>query len=150
MASLSLHLLTILLGAFFIFLGHLHLTPQFFPEYHNQIKNEFGKFNKEFPLHRQTNWRPYAKNYRVATGITEVVCGALLLLGFSQTLATIVLLMIMTNATITFQKLNYSIEYIGAAIFISFLLVVRLVLVSKSKAKHAIKATKEKIEKKVK
>jgi uncharacterized membrane protein YphA (DoxX/SURF4 family) len=81
MASLVLHLLTVLLGVLFIFFGHLKLTPQFFPEYHTHIKNEFGKFNKEFPLHRQTGWRPYAKNYRLALGITEVACGSLLLLG---------------------------------------------------------------------
>ncbi len=81
MASLALHLLTISLGVLFLFLGHLKLTPQFFPEYHTQIKNEFGKLNKEFPFHRQTGWRPYAKNYRIALGITEVACGLLLLLG---------------------------------------------------------------------
>jgi hypothetical protein len=55
----------------------------------------------------------------------------------------------MTNAIITFQKLNYSIEYIGAAILISFLLVLRLVLVSKSKATQVVKSAKNKIEKKV-
>ena len=81
MASLGLHLLTVFLGALFIFLGHVKLTPQFFPEYHAQVKNEFGKFNKEFPFHRQTGWRPYAKNYRLAVGITEMTCGFLLLLG---------------------------------------------------------------------
>ena len=79
--GLVLHLLTISLGVLFVFLGHLHLTPQFFPEVHNQIKNEYGKFNKEFPLHRQTGWRPYAKNYRLTLGITQGVCGLLLLLG---------------------------------------------------------------------
>jgi hypothetical protein len=81
MASLVLHLLTISLGVLFIFVGHLHLTPQFFPEIHNQIKTEYGKFNKEFPLHRQTGWRPYAKTYRIALGATSVVSGILLLLG---------------------------------------------------------------------
>ncbi len=70
--------------------------------------------------------------------------------GFSQLLANIILLAIMTNAIITFQKLNYSIEYIGASILISFLLVVRLVLVSKSKAKQAVKTAKKKVEDKVK
>lgn len=81
MASLVLHLLTIVIAVLFLFLGHLKLTGQFFPDYHTQAKNEFGKFNKEFPLHRQTGWRPYAKTYRLAIGITEVTCGVLLLLG---------------------------------------------------------------------
>jgi len=73
----------------------------------------------------------------------------MIFLGFSQTLANIVLLGIMTNAIITFQKLNYSFEYTGVSIAISFLLVLRLVLVSKSKAKQVVKSTKKKVEKKV-
>lgn len=81
MASLASHLLTVLLAVFFIFLGHLHITGQFFPELHTQIKNEYGKFNKEFPFHRQTGWRPYAKDYRFGVGILQVISGALLLLG---------------------------------------------------------------------
>ncbi len=81
MASLVLHLLTVSLGVLFILVGLLHLTPQFFPDIHTQIKNEYGKFNKEFPLHRQTGWRPYAKNYRIGLGVTAVASGVLLLLG---------------------------------------------------------------------
>ncbi|UJR08171.1 hypothetical protein I4U23_012444 [Adineta vaga] len=149
MGSLVLRLLTLILGVAFIYFGHLHLTPQFFPEQHNQIKNEYGKFNKEFPFHRQTGWRPYAKTYRLAIGVTEVVCGVFLILGMFQTLATIVLLAVMTNAIITFQKLNYGLDYIGSAIFMAFLLVIRLVLVSRSKAKDAIKTVKTKVEKKL-
>jgi len=61
----------------------------------------------------------------------------------------IVLLGIMTNAIITFQKLNYSFEYTGVSIVILFLLVLRLVLVSKSKAKQVVKSAKKKVEKKV-
>jgi len=80
MASLALHLLTVLLGVIFIFLGHIKLTPQFFPEYHGQIKNEFGKLNKEFPFYQITGWRPYAKTYRIAVGVAEMSAGTLLLL----------------------------------------------------------------------
>jgi hypothetical protein len=54
----------------------------------------------------------------------------------------------MTNAIITFQKLNYGVEYIAASIGITFLLVVRLVLVSKAKAKQVVKTVKKKVEKK--
>jgi hypothetical protein len=57
--------------------------------------------------------------------------------------------MIMTNAIITLQKLNYSLEWIGGSIFLSFLLAIRLVLVSQTKAKQAVRSAKSKIEKKV-
>ena len=84
MASLGLHLLTVLLGVIFLFLGHIKLTPQFFPDYHNQVKNEFGKFNKEFPLYQLTGWRPYAKNYRIAVGVIEMSAASLLILAGSK------------------------------------------------------------------
>jgi len=80
MASLALHLLTVILGVTFMFLGHIKLTPQFFPEYHSQIKNEFGQLNKEFPFYQITGWRPYAKNYRIVLGVAETSAGCLLLL----------------------------------------------------------------------
>jgi hypothetical protein len=50
---------------------------------------------------------------------------------------------------ISFQKLNYSLEYIVGAIFLVFLLVLRLVLASKSKAAQAVKIVKKNVEKKV-
>jgi uncharacterized membrane protein YphA (DoxX/SURF4 family) len=84
MASLTLYLLTIVLGALFVFLGNIKLTDQFFPDYHTMMRNEFGKLNKEFPLYQQTNWRPFAKNYRIAVGLAEMTAGTLLLLGGSK------------------------------------------------------------------
>ncbi|CAF0974205.1 unnamed protein product [Adineta ricciae] len=146
MGSLGLHLLTVVLGVIFLFLGHIKLTPQFFPEYHNQIRNEFGRLNKEFPLYHLTGWRPYAKNYRIAVGIAEMSAGTLLLLGgaVSQSLGTLTLLVITTNMIITFHKLHYGVEYIGAAIFLVFLLVLRLIVASKSKPARAVKRNVEK------
>ena len=162
MASLVLHLLTVVIAVLFLFFGHLKLTGQFFPDYHKQIKNEFGKFNNEFPLHRQTGWRPYAKNYRLAVGITEVTCGVLLLLGetvavrpriYSSSsagiwpnLANIVLILSMTNGIVTLTKLNYGVEYIAGLILVSFLLVFRLVLVSRSSAAQPVKSPRKKVE----
>ncbi|CAF0760341.1 unnamed protein product [Didymodactylos carnosus] len=151
MASLGLHLLTIVLGVFFIFLGHLKVTPQFFPEYHNYIKNEFGKYNKEFPFYRQTNFRPYAKNYRLGVGITEMICGALLILGggFLKTLSNIILLALTVVATLTFQKLHYSIEYTAPILLTTFLLVARMLMALKSKTVEVVKSAKKNVEKKV-
>jgi hypothetical protein len=81
MASLGLHLLTVVLAVIFIFLGHIKLTPQFFPEYHSHVRNEFGKINKEFPFYQLTGWRPFAKHYRIGLGVTETICGMLLFFG---------------------------------------------------------------------
>jgi uncharacterized protein YhhL (DUF1145 family) len=70
-------------------------------------------------------------------------------LAFSQSIATVVLLVIMINMLIAFQKLNYSIEYLGGAIFLTFLLALRLVLASKSKATQAVKTAKRNVEEKL-
>lgn len=43
-------------------------------------QQEFGRFNKVFPLYKFTGWRPYAKNYRYAVGLIECICGAILIL----------------------------------------------------------------------
>ncbi len=64
-------------------------------------------------------------------------------------MANVILLVIIINMIIAFQKLHYSIEYIGAAILLAFLLVLRLVLASKSKATRVVKAVKRNVEEKV-
>ena len=64
-------------------------------------------------------------------------------------MANVVLLVIMTNMIISFQKLHYNIEYIVGGVFLAFLLVLRLVLVSKSKATKSVKTAKKNVEAKV-
>ena len=41
-------------------------------------QQEFGRYNKVFPFYKYTGWRPYAKNFRFAAGLAEVICGAIL------------------------------------------------------------------------
>jgi uncharacterized membrane protein len=67
-------------------------------------------------------------------------------LAFSQSVANMILLVIVTNLIIAFIKLNYSIEYIGAGIFLAFLLLLRLVLTSRSNAIRAVKTAKRNVE----
>jgi hypothetical protein len=37
MGSIALTVLTLTLGMFFMFVGHLKITPQFFPDVHEQM-----------------------------------------------------------------------------------------------------------------
>ena len=46
----------------------------------NLKRNEFGRYNRVFPLARFTKWRPFARNWRLTVGITEVICGLILVL----------------------------------------------------------------------
>lgn len=65
-----------------------------------------------------------------------------------RTPASIALLGLLTNMIITFQKLNYNVEYTVGAIGLALLLVLRFVLASKSTVKSVVKAAKKKAEKK--
>ena len=65
-----------------------------------------------------------------------------------KTSASCALLLMLSNAIITFHKLNYKVEYIVAAIGLGLLVALRFVLASKSTVKQVVKATKKKVEKK--
>ena len=70
-------------------------------------------------------------------------------LAVSQSLATMALLVIMGNMIFTLQKLHYKTEYVGAAIVLAVLLVLRVIFASKSKATQPAQAAKRNVEKKV-
>ena len=101
-----------------------------------------------FPLYEVTGWRPYAKNYRLAVGIAEVVCGAILVLipgkefesyaeinrssfvfvGRVKQLANIVLLIIMLGAVYTHYILRDKFERMAPGLVFSLLLLTRLII----------------------
>jgi len=130
MGSIALTVLTLTLGMFFIFVGQFKITPQFFPKEHEDMKREFGRVNKVFPLYQITGWRPFAKNYRLTVGITEVVCGAILILipGRLKQLANIVLLLLMLGAVYTHYVLHDKFERMAPGLVFSLLLLTRLII----------------------
>jgi len=130
MGSIALTVLTLTLGMFFIFVGQFKLTPKFFPEIHEDMKREFGRVNKVFPLYQTTGWRPFARNYRLAVGITEVVCGAILVLipGRLKQLANVVLLTIMLGAVYTHYILHDKFDRMAPGLVFSLLLLTRLII----------------------
>lgn len=147
MGSIALTVLTLTLGAFFVFVGQFKVTPKFFPEIHEDMvtrneshaheltcsffqRREFGRVNKVFPLFEQTGWRPLAKNYRMAVGIAECVCGAILVLipGRLKQLANVVLLIIMLGAVYTHYILHDKFERIAPGLVFSLLLLTRLII----------------------
>ncbi|CAF0819545.1 unnamed protein product [Rotaria sordida] len=130
MASIALTVLTLTLGMFFIFVGHFKITPKFFPDVHEDMRREFGRVNKVFPFYQVTGWRPYAKNYRLAVGIAEVVCGAILVLipGRLKQLANVVLLILMLGAVYTHYILHDKFERMAPGLVFSLLLLTRLII----------------------
>ena len=50
MTKIVLKSLSVLLGAFFIFLGVLKITPKISRELHKDLRTEYAKYAKVFPL----------------------------------------------------------------------------------------------------
>lgn len=128
--SLIVTVLTLTLGIFFILVGQFKVTPQFFPDIHADMKHEFGRFNKVFPLYQSTGWRPYAKTYRLAVGLTELICGTILILipGRLKTLANFVLLCVMVGAVYTHYALNDKFDRMTPGLIFALLLLTRLIV----------------------
>ncbi|CAF1600814.1 unnamed protein product, partial [Didymodactylos carnosus] len=128
--SLALTVLSLTLGLFFILVGQFKVTPKFFPEVHEDMRREFGRVNKVFPLYKQTGWRPFAKNYRLFIGFTEIVCGAILALvpGSPKQLANVILLFVMLGAVYTHYILKDKFERMAPGLVFSLLLLTRLII----------------------
>ena len=78
MSKIVLRSLSILLGAFFIFLGALKLTPRLSKDLHKDLRTEYAKYSKAFPLAKQLDLKLPSKWYRRTVGATEVGCGVAL------------------------------------------------------------------------
>jgi len=115
---------------FFIFVGHFKVTPNFFPDIHEDMRREFGRVNKVFPFYEITGWRPFARNYRLAVGITEIVCGLILVLvpGRLKQLANVILLITMLGAVYTHYTLGDKFERMAPGLAFSLLLLTRLII----------------------
>lgn len=128
--SLPLTALSLLLGFFFVFVGMIKVTPRVNEQIYADMKQEFGRYNKVFPLFKLTNWRPLAKNFRLTVGIVEVAAGSILVLipGPAKEFATVVLLILTNGAFYTHHSLNDSFERIAPCLVFGLLLVCRLVI----------------------
>ncbi|CAF1226165.1 unnamed protein product [Adineta ricciae] len=144
MNSLAPSVLTLTLGMFFILMGQFKVTPRYFPDVYEDMKQEFGRNNKVFPFYQLTGWRPYAKNYRLTVGIIEIVCGITLVLipGRLKQLANIVLLILMLGAIYTHYALNDKFDRMAPGIIFSLLLFARLLILRYSGHSNLIKISK--------
>nr|CAG4640670.1 EOG090X0267 [Eulimnadia texana] len=78
MASIVLKSLSLFLGLFFIFVGILKLTPYFSRELHKDLRKEYVKYAKVFPLTLLFGIKISAKWYRRTVGASEILCGIIL------------------------------------------------------------------------
>jgi len=78
MSQLVLKSLSILLGIFFIFVGVIKVTSYVNKDLHKDMRKEFVKYAKVFPLAQTLSFRIPSKWYRRSVGGLEILCGSLL------------------------------------------------------------------------
>ncbi len=78
MSKIVLKSLSILLGAFFIFLGVLKISPKISKDLHKDLRTEYAKYAKVFPLSKLLDFKLPSKWYRRVVGGLEILCGLIL------------------------------------------------------------------------
>jgi len=79
MSKIVLRSLSILLGSFFIFLGILKLTPRISRDLHKDLRTEYAKYAKVFPLAKLLDFKLPSKWYRRVVGGLEIMAGFLMM-----------------------------------------------------------------------
>ena len=80
MSKIVLKSLSILLGSFFIFLGVLKITPRISKDLHKDLRTEYAKYAKVFPLAKLLDFKLPSKWYRRVVGGLEIVAGFLMVI----------------------------------------------------------------------
>jgi len=131
MASIVLKSLSIFLGLFFIFVGIMKLTPYLSKELHKDLRTEYVKYAKVFPLARIFNMKIPSKWFRRAVGGLEIFCGVTLTFiphRRSKQAANIMLLLLMLGAIYAHWAIDDKLERSAPAMVFFFMLTCRMVV----------------------
>ncbi|CAB3388078.1 Hypothetical predicted protein [Cloeon dipterum] len=142
MASIVLKSLSILLGLFFIFVGIMKITPKLSKDLHKDLRKEYVRYSKVFPLAQTLDFKVPSKWYRRVVGSLEVVCGlALTFIPFARVKqgANIILVVLMLMAVYSHYMVNDKFERIAPALVFFFMLVCRLVVDWQLRRKELLK-----------
>lgn len=142
MKSLTLTLLSLFLGGFFVFAGWLKVSPSVNREMHREIRKNFVKYAKVFPFSSLIGFKVSPKSYRMIFGYTEIAAGLLLawIPGIIKQIANIVLLLQSLLALYTHSLVENKFERIAPSIVFTLMLICRLVVYWQVRKRTAIKA----------
>lgn len=130
-SSIVLKSLSILLGLFFIFIGIMKLTPQLSKDLHKDLRKEYVKYSKVFPLSSMFDFKIPSKWYRRVVGILEVTCGVAMAAVPNHKIknaSNITLLALMLLAVYSHYMVSDPFERSGPALVFTFMLGGRLVV----------------------
>jgi len=133
MTKIVLKTLSVLLGAFFIFLGILKITPKISKDLHKDLRTEYAKYAKVFPLVKTLELKLPSKWYRRTVGAVEIGAGTLMgaFATRSRTVsngANIILLLLKVLNVYSHWAINDEFERIAPSLVFLLLLTCRLVV----------------------
>ncbi|XP_065359053.1 novel acetylcholine receptor chaperone [Calliphora vicina] len=129
--TIVLKSLSILLGLFFVFVGTLKLTPHISKDLYKDLRTEYVKYAKVFPLTALFGIKIPSKWYRRTVGVLEIVCGlAMALIPYHKVknTANVTLLILMLLGIYQHWMVSDPFERSGPALVFTFMLGGRLVV----------------------
>lgn len=129
--SIVLKTLSILLGLFFIFIGVIKLSCFLSKDLHRDVRKEFVKYAKVFPLVQTLGFKIPAKWYRRVIGTLEVTCGIILVFipkAMLKQIANVTLLILMSLNVYSHYVLSDKFERTAPSLVFTFMLIGRLVI----------------------
>ncbi|XP_076233280.1 putative acetylcholine receptor chaperone [Calliopsis andreniformis] len=131
MGSIVLKSLSVLLGIFFVFVGTMKLTSHISKDLHKDLRKEYVKYAKVFPLSGTLDFKVPSKWYRRVVGSLEIICGLAMAVVPSHRIknaSNAVLLLLMLMAVYSHYMVNDKFERIAPALVFFFMLTGRLVI----------------------
>ncbi|KAL4233842.1 DoxX-like [Mactra antiquata] len=130
MASFVVKVLSITLGLFFIFVGLLKLSPVVNKELYKEMRKQYIRMAKVFPLVDITGWKPNAHIYRKVIASVEVTCGTILVLipGPLKVLANILMILLYANDILAHAQIKDGLQRMSLPIVFILLLSCRLLI----------------------
>nr|CAG4645936.1 EOG090X0IKQ [Lynceus sp. MCZ IZ 141354] len=148
--------LSVFLGLFFVFVGVLKLSPIVSRELHKDLRKEYVRYAKVFPLAQALNFKVPPKWYRRVVGGTEIMSGLILAFiphGRLKQVANVTLILFMLGAIYTHWILDDKFERVAPALVFFFMLTCRLIVdwqlkyrASKAKVAREVPAKETKAE----
>ncbi|KAK0172051.1 hypothetical protein PV328_005420 [Microctonus aethiopoides] len=131
MGSIVLKSLSLLLGIFFIFVGTMKVTSYLSKDLHKDLRKEYVKYAKVFPLSELLNFKVPSKWYRRVVGSLEIICGLAMATIPNRKIkntSNTILLCLMLMAVYSHYRLNDKLERTAPALVFLFMLTGRLVI----------------------
>ncbi|XP_053202124.1 novel acetylcholine receptor chaperone-like [Panonychus citri] len=141
MKSIVLTTLSIFLGLFFLLIGTLKVSPSVNRDMHREIRRNYVRYAKVFPLPNITGFRVSPKYYRLIVGWSEIIAGLTLAIipGRIKQLANWILLILTILGLYTHVVVKDKFEKTAPSIVFMLMLTCRLIVHVQVRRREAAK-----------